>query len=539
MGDLDRLRLQRSVSALLQPWDGAVPGMTVGIVQDGALVVHESAGLASLELGVKIGPQTCFRIASVSKQFTCAAILLLQAEGKLRLSDAARTYLPELPDFDVPVTIAQLMHNSSGIRDMLEIMRQGGVDLTIPCTTADLLAGIYRQRTLNFAPGSRFLYSNANFLLLGLIVERLSGEPLGRFLSRRIFAPLGMTRTRMTPDPREPTPGLATGYLPYQGGFRRAAHGFPLGGEGGLVSCVEDLALWDRNFISGMVGGAALPEALQVQTPFPSGVINLYARGLRIDTWRGVRTVSHGGLWPGYRTEYLRVPSVNCSIIAISNTGAADPAVLAHRVLDVLLEGRPDVHAMPPPPPQATLAPLTGRWIEDVSGMTLDIAVEEDGALAVTSWGAVVHPEPAADGRLAVTHGTILLAIRPISADALEIEQDAGHTATWRRVAADASLPKDLSGSYESPEMASVWTFDSGADGVRVRVDGPLLRGTTWAVEPVEGDVFRVLVPGILARAWFDVRLRRDAGGKVIGLQVNSSRLRNVIYQLVAEPAAG
>jgi D-aminopeptidase len=535
MADLDRLRLQRSVSALLKPWDGAVPGMTVGVVRGGALVVHESAGLASLELGVKIGPETCFRIASVSKQFTCAAILLLQAEGRLQLSDLARVHLPELPDFGTPVTIAHLMHNSSGIRDMLEIMRLGGVDLTIPCTSADLLAGICRQRTLNFTPGSRFLYSNANFLLLGLIVERLSNEALGDFLRRRIFTPLGMTRTRMTPDPREPAAGLATGYLPYRGGFLRAAHGFPLGGEGGLVSCVEDLALWDRNFVSGMVGGTELTDALQVQAPFPNGVMNRYARGLRIDTWRGVRTVSHGGLWPGYRTEYLRAPSLDCSIIAICNTGAADPAALAHQVLDVLLEGKPDIHPVAPLPSRATLEPLAGRWIEYDSCTTLDIAVEESGALAVTSWGSVLHPTPTKDGRLAVTHGTILLAIRPIDTDILEIEQDAGHTARWHRVAAEAVLPEDLPGRYESPEMAACWTIAATPDGMQVRVDGPLLRGTTWTLEAVEGDVFRVLVPGILARAWFDVRLRRGSNGAVVGLQVNSSRLRNVIYQRVAD----
>ncbi|MDR3538678.1 MAG: serine hydrolase [Acetobacteraceae bacterium] len=533
MANLDTLRLQRRVRALLAPWEGVVPGMTVGVVQDGALVLHESAGVASLELGVPIGPDTCFRIASVSKQFTCTAILLLVAEGRLSLGDEARTHLPELPDFGVPVTVAHLMHNNSGVRDMLEIMRQGGVDLGMPCTTEDLLAGICRQRTLNFAPGSRFLYSNSNFLLLGLIVERLTGEPLGRFLDRRVFAPLGMTRTRLTADPREPAPGLATGYLPAVGGFRRAAHGFPLGGEGGLVSCVEDLALWDRNFTAGLVGGPGLAEALETQVAFPTGVMNRYARGLRVDTWRGVRTVSHGGLWPGYRTEFLRAPARGCSVIAITNTGAADPAVLAHRVLDVLLDGAPDVHPVPALPPRATLTPLAGRWIERDAGMTLDIAVLADGSLAVTTGGATVLPLPAPDGRLAVTHGTILLAIRMRDDGTLEVEQDAGHVGVWHRVAPGATLPEGLAGVYESREMASRWTFDGTPEEMRVHVDGPLARGSSWAVEPVEGDLVRLIVPGILARAWYDVRVVRDASGRVTGLRVNTNRLRDVRYERV------
>ena len=158
--------------------------------------MHESAGMASLELGVPIGPETTFRIASVSKQFTCAAILLLAADGRLSIEDDVRDHIPSLPDLGHRITLAHLMHNTSGIRDMLEIMRLGGVDLAQPCEPQDLLDGVCRQRGLNFVPGSRYLYSNSNFMLLGRIVEQVSGESLREFLDRRIFAPLGMNATR-------------------------------------------------------------------------------------------------------------------------------------------------------------------------------------------------------------------------------------------------------------------------------------------------------------------------------------------------------
>ncbi|MBX6744897.1 MAG: beta-lactamase family protein, partial [Acetobacteraceae bacterium] len=201
MTDLDLLALRRHARRLLVPWDApATPGCTLGLVRDGALVLQESAGLASLELGVPIGAETCFRIASVSKQFTCSAILLLAEEGKLSIGDDIRAHLPEMPDFGVRITLDHLMRNCSGLRDMLELMRMGGADLAQPCTAEDLLAAIRRQRSLNFAPGSRFLYSNTNFFLLGRVVEAVSGESLGEFLARRIFTPLGMTRTRHTPS---------------------------------------------------------------------------------------------------------------------------------------------------------------------------------------------------------------------------------------------------------------------------------------------------------------------------------------------------
>ncbi|HWK47934.1 MAG TPA: serine hydrolase domain-containing protein [Stellaceae bacterium] len=538
MPDLDLLLLQRRVAALLTPWaDGGTPGVTVGVVRGGALVLHDSAGLASLELGVPIGPDTCFRIASVSKQFTCAAILMLEAEGRLRLSDNVREHLPEVPDMGAPVTIAQLMHNSSGVRDMLEIMRQGGAGLGHPCGTADLLAGICRQRKLNFAPDSRFLYSNSNFLLLGLIVEKLTGEALGGFLERRIFAPLGMTRTRMTPDPQSPVPGLATGYLPQANGFIRAPHGFALGGEGGLVSCVEDLALWERNFTTGRVGGGALTEALQRQAPFTNGVPNLYARGLRVDAHRGFRTISHGGLWPGYRTEFLRVAELDLAVIAIANHGGIDPAALVHQVLDVLIEGKPGIHPVPPMPARSALEPLVGCWVDREAGATLDITLGEDGAPVITIGGAPLPPQATEDGRLVVTHGTILLAIRQVGGDTLEIEQDAGHIAAWHRVAPGAVLPRDLAGGYASDEMAATWRFVETDGAMRVHVDGPIARGAVWDVTPVEDDLFRVSVPSTSFRAWYDVRLRRDAEGAAAGLLVSSNRLKDVAYARAVAPA--
>src|SRR3984957_1452974 len=233
MNDLERLLLRRRVERLLAPWqrtDG--PGVTFGVVRGRELVVHESVGMASLEFGVPIGPKTRFRIPSVSKQFPCAAILLLAAEGRLSLDDDVRGHIAALPDLGQRITLAHLMHNTSGIRDMLEIMRLGGVDLGQPCEPEDLLDGVCRQRGLNFAPGSRYLYSNSNFMLLGRIVEQVSGEPFGEFLQRRIFNRLGLNAPRHVERATEVVANLATGYLPAPGGgWILARHNFPLHGE--------------------------------------------------------------------------------------------------------------------------------------------------------------------------------------------------------------------------------------------------------------------------------------------------------------------
>lgn len=530
MTDLFLRSLENRIDALLAPWRGeATPGVTVGVVRGGELVAHRHAGMASLEHGVPIGPDTRFRIASVSKQFTCAAVLILAARGLVDIEAPARTLLPGLPEACAAITVAQLMHNTSGIRDMLEIQRHGGAELGTPLTAEDLLAGICRQRTLNFAPNTRYLYSNSNFFLLGLIVERLSGLPLGAFLERELFAPLGMTATAHTPDLAVPIPHLATGYLTRDGALIRAPHAFPLGGEGGLVSSVIDLAIWAANAQARRVPSPDVLAALERQTPFANGTTNLYARGLVLRRYRGTVTASHGGLWPGYRTEYLRAPEHDAAVIVIANNGSIDPALMAHRVLDMLLD-RAGAVSVPPMPPKETVAPLAGRWLDDATGATLDVAVGEDGAVTLTTNGLPAAAEATEDGWLAVPRASAVFALRGAGPDAVEVRQDAGVVSTWRRVAEGAALPDDLPGTYVSEEMATRWEIVREGAGMTARAHGPVVRGPAWEIEPVAERDVRVHVPMTLMRAWLDVRIERGAGGAIAALVVNGGRVKEARY---------
>ncbi len=528
MTGLARLALARGVRRLLDGLHGGDgnPGGAVGVVQDGELTVHCCAGLASLELGVPIGPETAFRVASVTKQFTCAAVLMLEDEGRLRLEDDVREHLPEFPDMGAPVTISHLLHNTSGIRDMLGIMRLGGANLGQLVRSDELMAGILRQRTLNFAPGSRFLYSNSNFLLLGRIAERVSGEALPAFLDRRIFAPAGMARTRLVEQVGAVVPGLATGYVRRDGAWMRAPHAFPLHGEGGLVSGVEDLALWSL----WLDTHPDLAGALATQAPFANGTVNLYARGQVAREYRGVRTVGHGGLWPGYRTEFLRVPEQGVTVIAIANRADADPLLLAHQVLDLLLDARPGAAPAPRPADPDAVRPLAGRWLDPVSGTTLDIAVTPEDAASFVTFGQPFEPSVLPDGRLGAVRGMTSFALCPVGVDTVEVELDAGHVATFRRVPPGAALPDGLPGRYRSEEMDADWTIEPDGDGVQVTIGGPVTRGGPWRVEPIQGDQIRIPVPDLLP-FWLDVEALRDAAGAITGLRVNSGRVRSVLYQ--------
>ena len=510
-------RLDRRLSPFAAP---GTPGCAVGILRGGEMVLHRQAGLASLELDVPVGAGTGFRIASVTKQFTCAAILLLEQEGRLSARDDVRTHVPELPDFGARITLDHLMRNCSGLRDMLDLARMAGLDLGQPCTKEQLLATICRQRTLNFAPGSRFLYSNSGFFLLGLVVERVSGETLAGFLERRIFAPLGMTRTRMAAGTEEVIPGLAPGYLPAPGGgFVRAAHAFALGGEGGMVSCVEDLALWARNFRTGRVGGPALMAALQDRQPFTNGALNLYARGLEAGEHRGVATMNHGGLWPGFKTCFLRAPALDIAVIAITNHGGADPHLLAHQVLEDVAGDR-----MAPAPPMPSFEGMAGTWIEEGTGATLDLFQAADGTPMARSHGVPFALAPTADGRLTARRGVFCFTVSG-GGDAIEVEADAGLRTAWRRAPGAAALPDGIAGRYVCAELGAEWCIEVAGGQASVMVRGPLVQAGPWRLEPVAPGLLRLHVPGVLFPGWYDLRV---TAGRLLA---SGARARDLVFE--------
>src|SRR5271155_3674370 len=172
------------------------PGCAVAVYRNGRIIYTKGYGLANIEDDVPITPQTVFDIGSTSKQFTAASILLLEKQGKLSVNDDVRKYIPELPDYGKKITILELLNHTSGLRDYLTLMSLAGINLDGVTTDDDALALIVRQRALNFAPGSEWLYSNTGFFLLSVIVKRVSGKTLREFAAENIFTPLGMAHTQ-------------------------------------------------------------------------------------------------------------------------------------------------------------------------------------------------------------------------------------------------------------------------------------------------------------------------------------------------------
>jgi CubicO group peptidase (beta-lactamase class C family) len=315
------------------------PGCALGVYRDGKILYAKGYGLANLEENVPITPQSVFDIGSTSKQFTAASILLLEKQGKLSVNDDIRKYIPEIPDYGQKITILHLLNHTSGLRDYLTLMELAGINTDSVTTDEDTLQIIVRQKALNFAPGSDWLYSNTGFFLLSVIVKRASGKTLREFAADNIFAPLEMTHTQFRDDHTSLIENRAMAYDAKEktGGYGLNVSYFEQTGDGAVHTSVEDMQKWDENFYSGQIGGKEFLAEIQEQGKLNSGKILDYAKGLSIGEYRGLHTVSHGGSWGGYRAQLLRFPEQHFSVACLCNLGSANPSNRAGRVADVYL----------------------------------------------------------------------------------------------------------------------------------------------------------------------------------------------------------
>jgi CubicO group peptidase (beta-lactamase class C family) len=336
----NQLRLEAAVDEVFQDLTTTgSPGCALGVYRGGQIIYEKGYGLANIEEGVAISPKSVFDIGSTSKQFTASSILLLEKEGKLSVEDDVHKYIPELPDYGKKITILNLLNHTSGLRDYLTLFDIAGVSVDSVTTDEDAMALITRQRGLNFAPGSEYLYSNTGFFLLSVIVQRVSGKTLREFAADNIFSPLQMSHTQYRDDHRALVPERAMAYDENEkkDGFTLNVSYFEQTGDGAVHTSVEDLLKWDENFYSGQVGGKIFLAELQETAKLNDGKRLNYAKGLVVSDYRGLRTVSHGGSWGGYRAQLLRFPDQHFSVATLCNLGSADPSRRASQVADVYL----------------------------------------------------------------------------------------------------------------------------------------------------------------------------------------------------------
>ena len=373
------------------------PGCSAGVYENGEVVFSRGYGYANLTDAVPITPATRFTVGSVSKQFTAASIALLVQAGRISLSDDVRKYIPELQTYPTPVTIATLVHHTSGVRDFWELVDLAGMRPDDGYTSEDMLNLARHQKGLNFTPGSDYRYSNTGYLLLAEVVRRITGQSLRHFADSAIFKPLGMTSTLFLDDHNEIVPGRASAYQPSGGGYKIDVWNNDIVGQGGIVTTIGDLQKWDENFYTPRVGGPDFLKLIQSTEPLTTGKPNNYAFGLVMDRYRGVNEVQHTGSTGGYRAAIFRYPDAHTTVAMLCNVTTANTAALAHSMADIVLSGSlgnrqivahtarqdslPPVHPAPP----ALLKVVPGHYRSDeLLGAVWDIVASAAGTITVT-----------------------------------------------------------------------------------------------------------------------------------------------------------
>ena len=318
--------------------------------------------------------------------------MLAAEKGLLSLDDDIRKWIPEIPSYGHIITLRHMLHHISGIRDEIGLMSLAGEHVEDVHSTAEMLDLIARQKALNFASGDEYQYSNSNFFLLAEVVHRAAGVPFSRFADENIFKPLGMTHTRFYDDRTVVLPGRVAAYSPrHNGGFRVDwSTNFEKVGDGGLMSSVEDMLLWDRNFYHNKLGSGTLLRELQTRGILNSGKTISYALGLMIAEYKGLPIVEHGGALFGYRTEILRFPEQKFSVLCLCNLSSSNPGAKARQIADIYLAGKfpasggtaPDRHPRATASVQSDLSSFAGTY-RDLGDRSFVMVSARDGGLDI------------------------------------------------------------------------------------------------------------------------------------------------------------
>lgn len=303
------------------------PGISLAVVRDGKIIREQGYGLANVEHQVPVTPATVFQSGSVGKQFTAALVLLLAADGKLRLDDPISHHLPKSPKAWEHITVRQLLTHTSGMGDATEKL-----DLRRDYTDAEMVA-IAAKLPLLSAPGQRWAYSNTGYALLGYICNKAGGKFYGDQLRERIFIPLGMG-TRVINE-RDIVPHRAAGYEPVNGQLRNQEWVSPTlnsTADGSLYLTAHDLALWDLALYGDKVLTESMKQASWTPVRPKDGSTPDYGFGWQLRPVNGHRRISHDGLWQGFRSQFSRFIDHRLSVIVLSNSSAAPPEKIANLV---------------------------------------------------------------------------------------------------------------------------------------------------------------------------------------------------------------
>ncbi|HSD45694.1 MAG TPA: serine hydrolase domain-containing protein [Pyrinomonadaceae bacterium] len=510
---------ERAFEKVTKAYVAPAPGCAAAVSLNGEVVFEKAFGLADMEHNVPNTTQTIFESGSVAKQFTAAALVLLQQEGKLNIDDPVRKYIPELPDYGAPLTIRHLLNHTAGLRDWGTVLSLTGAGRGDRVITQDLAFDVItHQRALDFTPGAEYSYSNSGYNLAAIIVERVSKQKFPAFVEERLFKPLEMKNSSWRDDYQRIVPGRAQAYSRQGTGPWRLNMPFMnVYGNGGMLTTVGDWMKWNAMLDSQSLG-APLVSALETRGVLNDGRKITYALGLQVDTYKGLKDVSHGGATAGYQTFLARYPDNKVSVGVMCNGTSPSAGGIAASITDEIFGPFPEAaKAEPAKVSEDELKKFVGIWRNEKTHAPARFVVEN----GVSRWGGG-RLTPMGGGQFVAGNNQLKFTVdkdgKPMFAESVD---DGGAVTRfvfereWTPAAADL---ESFKGDWFSDEAGATLT-------IAVEGDKAFLKqrpATRLPMQPLYKDHFGVQGSVV----WFT----RDKGGKVNGMHVGASRMRDMPF---------
>jgi len=510
------------------------PGLAVAVVRDGRVLLRKGYGLASIEHRVPVTPSTVFDIASASKQFTGLAVAMLVSEGKIKLSDDIRTYLPELPDMGRPITVDHLLHHTSGIRDWPGTLLVGGWRFDDVISFNQLLTMAYNQRDLMFLPGAEYSYSNTGYNLLAEMVRRVTGRSFRTWTDEQLFRPLGMLDTHFRDDYTEVIANRAFGYARApDGSYHHMPNNLTALGSSSLFSTVDDLARWMINFDEAAVGGRAAMSLTRTRGTLNDGTTTDYAFGLIHRDHRGLPMLFHDGAWAGFNSLLVYFPQQKFGIVVLANGSSVNAGDAVNKIAEIYLEkelapAEPVPVATPAAGPTAAVPPaVLGGYVGLYRlgpGSYVRVRLEGATLTAEATREKPVTISPKSEQEFWAGRDGAQIVFRRDAAGKVEYLEYRGRRASK----VDESGPPqpaqmgEYAGDYESEELGTLYrvALKDGALEMQHRRHGTIPLTRLWR------DDFGSPVAFMIS-----VEFQRDREGRVLGLVVNGNpRSRNIRF---------
>lgn len=517
------------------------PGAAVAVVHKGKIVFTQGYGSANLEYDIPITSKTIFHAASVSKQFTVFATLLLEEDGKLSLDDDVRKHLPEVPDFGKKITLRHLASHTSGLRDQWELLSMAGWRLDDVITDEHILRIVSKQKELNFEPGAEYLYSNTGFTLLAEVVSRVSGKTFADFTQERIFKPLAMVNSQFYDDHEKIVKNRAYSYRQTRdGNYFKSVLSYANVGATSLFTTVEDMTHWTVNFQNPKVGSKRLISKMNTLAKLNNGETFGGALGQFVNQHNGLNQIQHGGADAGYRAYVGRFPDQDFAVVVLSNHSRFNPPRAALSVADLYLsplyESRQEAA-----PAQATTFLKTDTkvlktyendyWSKE-GGFGVKVYIKND-TLIMARDGRPDKLGQVGENQFKVIsarNSVVLSFSTKNNTQELSVKIGSGepiYFKPYNPTKYPLSNATDYIGKYYSEELETTYEVVLEKDQLVTKHQ----RNDDMTFRPLMQDVFRM-------NRWFfdNLRFERDGNGKISGFRVDNSRVKNLLFTKVNQP---